>query len=185
MTDPLLSKLTDSKLLIDNIVFALCKENEQRELYELFLEIIKEGDSYPQILPYSFTDFLSYFFPNNSKVLICKKDNEIIGGFYLKPNFPGRASHLANCGYIVKKEYRGKGLGFHLGKYSIDMAKELGYKSMIFNLVFSENSSSIKLWKKFGFKIIGTIPDAVRKNGEAFQDAYIMYKQLPDLNPNL
>ena len=141
--------------MIDNIVFTLCKENEQKELYELFLEIVKEGNSYPQTLPYSFTDFLSYFFPKDSKVLICKRDDEIIGGFYLKPNFSGRASHIANCGYIVKKEYRGKGLGFHLGKYSIDMAKELGYRGIIFNLVFSENKRAVKLWEKVGFKIIG------------------------------
>lgn len=40
MIDPLLSKLTDNKSLSDNIVFALCKENEQRELYELFLKFL-------------------------------------------------------------------------------------------------------------------------------------------------
>ena len=175
MSDSLLSKLTDNKPLADNIVFDLCKEKEQIELYELFLEIIKEGNSYPQTLPYSFTDFLSYFVPPGSKVPICKKDNEIIGGFYLKPNFPGRASHIANCGYLIKKEYRGKGIGFHLGKYSIDIAKELGYKSMIFNLVFSENKIAIKLWKKLGFKIIGTIPKAVKNGHGNFQDAYIMF----------
>jgi len=178
MTDPLLSKPTDNKILINNIAFSLCKENEQKELYELFLEIVKEGNSYPQILPYTFTDFLNYFFPTNSKVLICKKANEIIGGFYIKPNFQGRASHIANCGYIVKKEYRGKRVGFHLGKYSIDMAKELGYRGILFNLVFSENKPSIKLWEKLGFKTIGTIPGAVKKDDGNFQDAYIMYKQL-------
>lgn len=178
MIDPLLSKLTDNKFLSDNIVFALCTENEQRELYELFLEIIKEGNSYPQTLPYSFTDFLNYFFPSDSKVLICKKDNEIIGGFYIKSNFSGKASHIANCGYIVKKEYRGKGIGFHLGKYSIDIAKELGYRAIIFNLVFSENKSAINLWKKLGFKIIGIIPDAVKKDIGNFQDAYIMFLSL-------
>ena len=178
MSASLLSKLKNGKRLADNIVFILCKENEQKELYELFLEIIKEGNSYPQILPYSFTDFLSYFFPTNSKVLICKKDNKIIGGFYIKPNFPGRASHIANCGYIIKKEYRGKGIGFHLGKHSIDIAKELGYRAIIFNLVFSENKPSIKLWETLGFKIIGVIPDAAKKNNGNFQDALIMFLSL-------
>ena len=178
MTDPLLSKPPDNKILINNIVFTLCKENEQKELYELFLEIVKEGDLYPQTLPYPFTDFLNYFFPTNSKVLICKKDNEIIGGFYIKPNFQDRASHIANCGYIVKKEYRGRGLGFHLGKYSIDMAKELGYRGIIFNLVFRENKPSIKLWGKLGFKTIGIIPDAVKKDDGNYQDALIMFLSL-------
>ena len=119
--------LKKNKSLNDNISFELCAEEpKKRELYELFLEIVKEGNSYPQTIPFTYSDFLNYFFPSDSVVLICKKDNEIIGGFYLKPNFPGRASHIANCGYLVKKEHRGKGIGFHLGKHSIDMAKKLG-----------------------------------------------------------
>lgn len=176
MDKELLSNLKKINHPDSNITFDLCnKENEKRELYELFLEIIKEGNSYPQVMPFEYSDFLNYFFPTNSKVLICKGGPEIIGGFYLKPNFPGRASHIANCGYIVKKEYRGKGIGFHLGKYSIDIAKELGYTSIIFNLVFSENKSAINLWQKLGFKIIGIIPGAVKKDIGNFQDAYIMF----------
>ena len=179
MDKKLSADLKHNKLVDDNISFKFCnEEHEKRELYELFLEIIKEGNSYPQILPYAFSDFLNYFFPEDSKVLICKNRNEIIGGFYIKSNFSGRASHIANCGYIVKKEYRGKGIGFHLGKHSIDIAKKLGYRSIIFNLVFSENKSAIKLWEKLGFKIIGIIPDTVKKDDGNFQDAYIMFLKL-------
>ncbi len=173
------SNLNKNKLADDNISLSLCtNESEKRELYELFLEIIKEGYSYPQTIPFTYNDFLNYFFSAKSKVLICKNDNEIIGGFYIKPNFPGKSSHIANCGYIVKKEHRGKGIGFYLGKSSIDTAKELGYTSMIFNLVFSENVTAIKLWEKLGFKTIGIIPHAVKKDTGDFQDAFIMYRKL-------
>ena len=171
----LLSKLQNDELLKKGITFNYIKDNEQKELYELFLEIIKEGDSYPQTLPYSFEEFLNYFSPPDSKVLICKKENKIIGGFYIKPNFPGRSSHIANCGYIVKKEYRGQKIGFHLGKCSIDIAGELGYRAMIFNLVFKENEKGVMLWQKLGFKIIGVISNAAKKDNGGFQDAYIMY----------
>lgn len=176
--DSLLSKLQNNELALQGIAIEFCKANDRKELYELFLEIIKEGNSYPQTLPYSFEDFLSYFFPKGSIILICKKKNKIIGGFYLKPAFPGRSSHVANCGYIVKKEYRGEGIGFYLGKCSIDIAKELRYKSIIFNLIFKENISAIKLWEKLGFKIIGSIPNAVKQDDEKFQDAYIMFLSL-------
>lgn len=177
MSDSLLSKndMTTNK----DFVVEYCKDTERRELYELFLEVIEEGVSYPQTLPYSFEDFLRYFFADNSRVLICKnKDKNIVGGFYIKPNFPGRCAHIANCGYIVKKKYRGQKIGFHLGKYSIDIGKELGYKSIIFNLVFKENFGAVKLWEKLGFKILGTIPNAVNKGNGEFQDAYIMFLDL-------
>ena len=175
MLEDLLSKYNNKD---KNISLSLCKEEEKQELYEIFLEIIKEGNSYPQVLPFTFEDFLNYFFSKGSRVLICKKGAKITGGFYLKPNFPGRSSHIANAGYIVKKEYRRQGIGFYLGKCSIDIAKELGYKAMIFNLVFKENIASVKLWQKLGFKIIGEIPNAVNKDDGSFQDACIMYLAL-------
>lgn len=183
MSKSLLSKLEISELTLKGLSLDFCKESEKSELYKLFLEIINEGNSYPQTLPYSFEEFLSYFFPDKSQVLICKsKEGEIIGGFYIKPNFPGRCSHIANCGYIVKQKYRGQKIGFYLGKCSIDIGKELGYSSMIFNLVFSENIKSVKLWEKLGFKIIGTIPNAAKKDDGTFQDAYIMFLNLEHLS---
>lgn len=178
MIESLLSKIQNPELAQKGIVFDFYKDSEIRDLYELFLEIIKEGKSYPQTIPFSFEEFLNYFNPSNSKVLICKKNKEIIGGCYIKPNFPGRCSHIANCGYIVKKEYRGQKIGFYLGKCSIDIAKGLGYRSIIFNLVFKENKNAVSLWQKLGFKIIGTIPGAVKHNDEKFYDAYIMFLKL-------
>lgn len=180
MQADLLSRLENRKITLGSYCLAFCKNiNEQKELYEIFLDVIKEGTSYPQLIPFSFEEFLNYFFPQNAKVLICTNNKkEITGGCYIKTNFPGRSSHIANCGYIVKKECRGQGIGFHLGKYSIDIARELGYRSIIFNLVFKENISSVKLWEKLGFEIIGTIPKAVKKDDGGFQDAYIMFLKI-------
>jgi len=157
----------------------ICDESKKEELYKLFLEVIKEGNSYPQIVPFSYTEFQEYFFPKKSIVLICKaKGKEIAGGFFLKPNFPGRCSHIANAGYLVKKKFRGKNLGFYLGKCSIDTAKELSYRGIMFNLVFEENTPSIKLWGKLGFKTIGVVPNAVKKDDGNFQNALIMFLDL-------
>ena len=177
--DKILSRYS-SELCEIKVSFSFCKEAEKEDLYKVFLEVIKEGSSYPQLLPYKYEDFLDYFFPKNSIVLICKEGSNIAGGFYLKPNFPGRCSHIANAGYIVKKEYRGKKIGLYLGKLSIDIAKELGYRALMYNLVFSENSKAVNLWKSLGLKVIGTIPNAMRKDAGSFQDAYIMYLNLTD-----
>ncbi|MEO6308252.1 MAG: hypothetical protein ABIO96_06965 [Nitrospiraceae bacterium] len=57
-------------------------------------------------------------------------------------------------------------------------AKQLGYRSMIFNLVFSQNVVARRLWDKLGFKELGVIPGAVRKNEGTYQDAVIMFRSL-------
>jgi L-amino acid N-acyltransferase YncA len=102
----------------------------------------------------------------------------MLGAFYLKPNWPGRARHVANAGFIVSPQWRNKGLGWLLGACMLDYAVELGYRSVIFNLVFSENVSARGLWKKLGFTEIAVIPQAVQKNDGTFQDAVIMFRSL-------
>jgi RimJ/RimL family protein N-acetyltransferase len=100
------------------------------------------------------------------------------GAFYLKPNWPGRARQVANAGFIVAPDWRNKGLGWLLGATMLAYAKQLGYRSVIFNLVFSENVVARCLWEKLGFKELGVIPGAVRKNDGTYQDAMIMFRSL-------
>jgi len=45
-------------------------------------------------------------------------------------------------------------------------------------LVFSENVTARHLWDKLGFKELGVIPGAVRKNDGTYQDSIIMFRSL-------
>jgi RimJ/RimL family protein N-acetyltransferase len=65
-----------------------------------------------------------------------------------------------------------------LGATMLTYAKQLGYRSVIFNLVFSENVVARHLWDKLGFKELGVIPGAVRKNDGTYQDSIIMFRSL-------
>ena len=94
--------------------------------------------------------------------------------------WPGRAGHVANAGFIVAPDWRNRGLGRLLGETMLAYAKQLGYRSVIFNLVFSENVVARRLWDKLGFKELGVIPGAVRKNDGTYQDAMIMFRSLGD-----
>jgi RimJ/RimL family protein N-acetyltransferase len=47
-----------------------------------------------------------------------------------------------------------------------------------FNLVFSENQVARHLWEKLGFRVLGVIPGAVRKNDGQYEDALIMFRSL-------
>jgi L-amino acid N-acyltransferase YncA len=67
-----------------------------------------------------------------------------------------------------------------LGTTMLDYAKQLGYRSVIFNLVFCENLTARRLWKKLGFTQLGLIPGAARKNDGTYQNAIIMFRSLID-----
>ena len=101
-----------------------------------------------------------------------------MGAFYIKPNFPGRCSHICNAGFIVRKEDRGCGIGSFMVEMYLKLAKDLGYKASFFNLVFVSNDTSVKMWRKFGFKEIGRVPNAGNLKGRGFTDALQFYYDL-------
>lgn len=49
---------------------------------------------------------------------------------------------------------------------------------MQFNSVVSTNKVAISLWKKLGYNVIDTIPEASLHHQYGYVDAYIMHKLL-------
>lgn len=146
--------------------------------------IVDEGSSYPHDQFPGDEEFLDYWIRGKSTVVVYLADRvhdeKMLGAFYLKPNWPGRAGHVANAGFIVSPEWRSKGLGRLLGVTMLRYARALGYRSVLFNLVFSENITARQLWQKLGFQELGIIPEAVLKNDRTFQDAIIMWRSLTE-----
>jgi len=151
-------------------------------LAELYDRIVAEGTSYPHERSLREEEFRDYWVKGKSTVVAYerprKAEPQILGAFYLKANWPGRARHVANAGFIAAPEWRNRGLGWLLGAVMLDYAKDLGYRAVLFNLVFSENQIARHLWERLGFHVLGTIPAAVRKNDATYQDALIMFRSL-------
>ncbi len=72
-------------------------------------------------------------------VVVARSDDRVVGAYYLKPNQPGRAAHIANAGYVVDRPYRGRGIGRLLVEDSIRRAPLVGFDAIQFNLVFESN----------------------------------------------
>ena len=164
------------------VQLVLADERDVEPLRRLYRVIVEEGNSYPHDRFPEQDDFLDYWFRGKSTVAAYKPDHDreagMAGAFYLKADWPGRAGHVANAGFIVAPDWRNKGLGRLLGETMLVHAKQLGYRSVIFNLVFSDNVGARHLWDKLGFKELGAIPGAVRKNDGSYQDAMMMFRSL-------
>ena len=163
---------------------ALAEPKDSESLRHLYKVIADEGTSFPHEQMPSDEDFQAYWFGGCGTVLAfmpTKTDSsELAGAYYVKANWPGRARHVANAGFIVAPKWRGRGLGRLLGETMLDHARGFGFRSVIFNLVFSENQVSHRLWTQLGFQVLGTIPQAVRKTDGTYQDALIMFRSLID-----
>ncbi len=164
------------------VQLTLADAQDIESLKELYRVIVGEGNSYPHDGFPAHEEFMDYWFRGKKTVVAHVPDRErpdqMAGAFYLKPNWPGRAGHVANAGVIVAPEWRNQGLGRLLGETMLDYAKQFGYRGVIFNLVFSENLIARKSWEKLGFCQVGVIPGAIRKNDGTYQDALIMFRSL-------
>lgn len=159
----------------------LFDEKDEKELYHIFREVVDSGSQFPYECS-SIEEFHRQFFTPQGQVYVCHSlDGKVIGGFYLKTNFSGRSSHIANAAYMIRNTYRGKGVGSLMIKASLHLAKDQGFHAMHFNMVLSQNKLAIKLYERLGFNIVGTIPQAVRNPDGSFQDGYVMHRKLNHL----
>jgi ribosomal protein S18 acetylase RimI-like enzyme len=146
---------------------------DHAELYDAFAAVVAAGEGYPQSRgPLSYEDFADYWLEHKSRVVIARSAQRLVGSYYLKPNFPGRAAHIANAGYFVVADLRGRGIGQVLVEHSLAEARSLGFDALMFNLVFASNPAR-RLYERLGFEVIGRIPEAV--DGE---DALIYWRRL-------
>lgn len=134
---------------------------------------IEMGDTYPMIDPMSMEKFASYWFQNFGAVMLLgniESADEVIegknwatqclGSFYIKPNYPGRSSHICNAGFLVTDAARNKGVGRLMGESYLEWAPRLGYTYSVFNLVYETNVASCRIWDALGFKRIGRVKGA-------------------------
>jgi GNAT superfamily N-acetyltransferase len=134
---------------------------------------IDMGDTYPMTDTMSVEKFSSYWFQNFGAIMfmgslesaeeLTEGENwatKCLGSYYIKPNYPGRSSHVSNAGFLVTEAARNKGAGRLLGESYLDWAPRLGYTYSVFNLVYETNVASCRIWDALGFKRIGKVKGA-------------------------
>ncbi|KAF7116463.1 hypothetical protein CNMCM5793_004751 [Aspergillus hiratsukae] len=154
-----------------------------------FAAEIEGGCTYPMEEAMGADKFAEYWFGTFAVVALTGNEKEIregrdwerecLGTFYVKPNYPGRCSHVCNAGFLTTTAARGRGVGIVMGETYLEYAPKLGYKYSVFNLVFENNVASVKIWKRLGFEVIGRVPGAARlANSEDLVDALIFGRKL-------
>ncbi len=113
-----------------------------------------------------------------SRTYVALANGELLGTYYIKPNQPGLGAHVCNCGYVVAEQARGRGLASAMCEHSQQIAREMGFRAMQYNLVVSTNEGAVRLWQKLGFDIVGRLPGAFNHAEHGYVDALILYKVL-------
>ncbi|MBR3002640.1 MAG: ribosomal protein S18-alanine N-acetyltransferase [Clostridia bacterium] len=99
---------------------------------------------------WTYSVFKSELENNNSKYIVAKQNNEIVGfaGIWIAID----VAHITNI--VVKKSMRKNGIGSLLLQELINMFKKLGLNEITLE-VNEQNSSAIHLYQNFGFRQVG------------------------------
>ena len=153
------------------------EESRFEEVAAIFREVTAKGDSFVYADDYSDADIRRVWIDCGASFTYLI-DGKVAGSFVIRQNKPDRGGHVSNAGYMVTPEFRGRGIAKEMCAFSLEEAKRMGYDSMQFNFVVSTNEKAVKLWKKMGFNIVGTIPKGYVHATLGKVDVYIMHKFL-------
>jgi ribosomal protein S18 acetylase RimI-like enzyme len=160
------------------ITFRTITRAEYPLIREIHAAAIEAGE-YLTLAPFNTEQTrMDYWFGDKpeGEVWMAEEDGIVLGSYYQRPNHYGYGSHIANGGYIVAPEAKGRGIGRKLGEHSLARAREKGYRGMQYNFVVSTNTIAVNLWKSLGFQIIATLPGGYHRKGQEYVDAYVMFQ---------
>jgi GNAT superfamily N-acetyltransferase len=153
---------------------------DDEALWRVLEPTLREGKTYALPRDISRDKALAYWTAPVHRVFVATIEREVVGTYYMRPNQAGGGSHVANCGYMTSPAAQGRGVARALCQHSLDLARELGYRAMQFNFVVGSNERAIKLWKSFGFVVVGRIPAAFAHPQLGFVDALVMHRSIAD-----
>jgi len=156
-----------------------CRPEDWPQLWPILRTTIASGDTYA-FPPDSTEEEIHELWMRVplATFVACLEDGTLIGSYKIQPNQPGLGAHVCNCSYVVSPVARGRGVAARMCEHSQVEAVRLGFLAMQFNLVVVTNVDAVHLWKKLGFQIVGTLPNAFRHRQLGFVDAHVMYKKL-------
>lgn len=149
------------------------RADERDALFALFAGVVERKEGFPEAPPLTAEAFDRAWGPQLTAVVAARVHGAVVGAYALKPNFPGRAGHIGNAGYVVDAGWRQRGIGRALVEDSIAEAARLGFDALQFNLVFASNPAR-RLYEALGFEQTGRVPAAVE--GE---DAFVYWRAVP------
>lgn len=147
-------------------------------IWRIFSAVVGAGDTYTFAPDTSEAEARRLGIGDGYITCVAEREGDIVGTYLVKPNQPGLGAHVANAGYMVRPDAFGGGIGAALCEHSLAEARAAGYRAMQFNAVVSTNTRAVALWQRFGFRVIGTVPEGFRHARLGYVDLFIMFREL-------
>ncbi len=147
------------------------------EMWAAFQPLLEAGDAFPFGPGFEKATFQLHWF-SNQPAYVARDEGRIVGMYKMGANYPDHGAHVASATYAVAKHAQGRGIGRLLVEHSLAQARSEGFLAMQFNYVVSSNTAAVALYRKLGFNIAGTLPQAFRHRQLGLVDAFVLHRFL-------
>ena len=112
--------------------------------------------------------------PEGMYYLLACAGDDVVGELTLQtfPNAP-RRKHAATIFMAVRDDWQGKGVGTALMQAAVEMADKWLNIARLELDVYTDNEPAVRLYKKFGFEVEGTLAMFAFRDGQ-YVDVYSM-----------
>jgi L-amino acid N-acyltransferase YncA len=154
------------------------RDDDWNQMFAIFQAVVSTGTTYVFAPETRSEDVRSYWLTRGTSTWVADDDGRILGMYRLAANQRDLGSHVANASFMVDPQAQGRRVGETLAQHCLGEAKQAGFLAMQFNFVVSTNTAAVRLWRKLGFEIVGTLPKAFQHRERGLVDAYVMYRFL-------
>ena len=114
---------------------------------------------------------------DNNVMIVCEVNGVIAGNCQIARKTHIKSRHRATVAIALRQAYWGLGIGSRMFEEMIDIAR--GWGVMQLELEFIEgNTRGRALYEKYGFRIVGLRPNAIRLPDGTLLHEYIMVKEM-------
>ncbi len=146
-------------------------------MWRMFKAAVATQDALPFAGSFEVETFRTHWFQAQTPY-VAVREGRVVGMYKMGANFPDLGSHVASATYLVDASAQGRGVGRALVEHSLQRARAEGFLAMQFNYVVSTNASAVELYRKLGFAVVGTLPEAFRHGRLGLVDVYVMHRFL-------
>jgi len=138
----------------ENLLIRDIEERDAKEIFALLNDLAEKTKTFfhPHSFDYDTIESICKLKKDHYFVMILNK--KIMGYSFLRLF----GYEIPSFGIVIRRGFTGKGYGKILTRWTIDKARELGYKKVILK-TYKENIPAQRIYKKIGFKITGESED--------------------------
>jgi len=144
-------------------------ESDLPAIVEIYNQSIPSGRSTADTVPVSVSERVEWFRkfdPERRPIWVAQEHGRVIGCVYLSWFYGGRPAYdkTAEISTYLANDSQGRGIGTMLKQRMIEACPRLGVENLV-SMYFDHNEATKRLNRKFGFKVVGHLPEIAEVAG--------------------